>query len=235
MKKKITLSLLLFISILSFSQDKIILNDSTIVNCKIHNISKNIIRLENFQSLQTECISTDTIHSFIYDGITHNTGCVYSPLFDYSDPNNKSTIYKLSFLTPAFCFESKINYNTTAAGEVGFGFSYKSSGSEFRFIPHIKMELRHYHNFKGRQKNRKSIKNYSGNYFSFFFAGEDLSFIAGPTYGIQRNMNRFYFNIQAGAGLQFLGKMGASEFENILNPIIMINIGRLLSNSRHKA
>jgi len=222
--------ILILFPILSFSQDKIVLRDSTIINCKIIKNHKNIIQYEDFKTLTVKTVDSDTIKNYTYNGVNSYYGHLNKTQFDYKDPNLNCIFYRLSFITPAFSIENKINSHTTNTAEFGFslGFSYNSTeGTKVYMDPYVKMELRRYLNLKQRQKNQKSTKNFSGNYISLLIAAENRSFIFGPTYGIQRNINKFYINF----GLSALCSITGTDYD--IYPHIGINIGKLLSNSRH--
>lgn len=95
MRKIIVVISILLASINSFSQDQIILNDSSRIDCKILYTSNNQIQFENFRTLSTEIVSIDTIQGYIYQGniylnSTNKDKLLFKP---YSYHSAKNTIY----------------------------------------------------------------------------------------------------------------------------------------------
>jgi len=162
---------------------------------------------------------------------------------------------RLSFLIPGISIEKGLSNNFSFFGELGTGYSkreYTTNGDfcffnlfynnsdnnevgpftkpfkENKFHPFFKAELRYYYILNYRQDMGKSIDNNSGNYFSFYnlYYFMDNSYFIGPTWGIQRNKNIFYFGLNLGGGVQFYGD-AASKFSLLVD----MKIGLLLSKN----
>jgi hypothetical protein len=158
---------------------------------------------------------------------------------------------RLSFFVPGLSFENRllksISINAELGTGLGIGRNIKDGYMElFMFsrkrvvegpdewdppmeaytslYPFFKLELRKYYSLLRRQNHGRSTINNSANYFSLYSLAfwDDLYFV-GPTWGLQRNKNRFYFNLNLGGGLYWW-----SEGSKI-QALIDVKVGLLLN------
>lgn len=246
--------LFLLWSTISYSQDKIVLRDSTTIMCRIYEVNKIIIKYENFKTLKTEYISTDTIKAYTFRDKTYHSGDIVSSSLPYqlNPTNSKNSLFRLSFFIPSLSLETKLTKNTTGNIEFGTGFGYiQKSGynykeinifrnsppedldfykiankeSGFEFYPYLKLELRHFYNLKRRIQHHRNTNNYSANYFSLYsLIYFNNSYFLAPTWGLQRNKNAFYFNLNLGLGLSSYNN------ETALLPLVDIRLGFLINS-----
>ncbi|RLD73516.1 MAG: hypothetical protein DRJ10_17745 [Bacteroidetes bacterium] len=241
-------------SIHLLAQDRIIVNDTIIIDCRIISIESNLIQFENTKTMATNTILADTIKGYTYQGETYyNSNHREKVLFsEYEDPNTKDTYLRLSFFVPGFSFENRITQSISINAEVGTGFAFgisKENGYQvfsffrpsvfsfyntnegytptenyFRLYPYVKFEARKYYSLLRRQNHGRSTINNSANYFSLYSLvyWDDLYFV-GPTWGLQRNKNKFYFNLNLGGGIYWW-----SEGRKV-NPLIDVKLGLLLN------
>lgn len=149
----------------------------------------------------------------------------------YEDPNTTDTYLRLSVFIPGFSFENRLGESLSINVEAGVGFifgysnndlftevyilyyepdnsgvniHYTEKESYIHVYPYLKLELRKYYSLLWRQRKSRSTLYNSANYFSLYsLTFWDNLYVVGPTWGMQRNTNRFYFNINLGAGLYF--------------------------------
>ena len=240
-------------SLILFGQDQIILNDSVRINCRIITINANLIQYKNYKTLKTEVVFADTIKGYLYQGKTYiNSHEVNKTLFKpYKDPNTENTFYRLSFLIPGFSIENRINKTLSINVELGTGYAqgrniengyyeiyifyhkptenippngFVQKKNYTKLYPFIKLELRQFYNLLRRQNKYRSTKNNTANYFSLYslIYLDDLYFV-GPTWGVQRNKNRFYFNLNIGGGIYV--SSGGSKIQ----PLLDFKLGLLLN------
>lgn len=231
------------------------MNDSISIDCRIISIDSKIIHFENHFTLKTETVFADTIKGFVYQGKTYSNSDKSKKLFfnSYLDPNTENAFIRLSFLIPGFSFENKITQSITINTEIGTGYAQgKNTSDGFNEViifynnpenkrhldlfyqyenystlyPFFKFEIRQFYNLLYRQNHSRSTQNYSANYFSLYSLVylDDLYFI-GPTWGLQRNRNKFFFNLNLGGGMYFSSK------GNRFQPLIDFKLGILLNKS----
>jgi hypothetical protein len=140
---------------------------------------------------------------------------------------------QLNLLLPSFTYEFGILPNLTAGATLGLGIATPQEG--YSLAPAYLVFSRYYHNLERRNRNGKSVRGNSGNYFAIAFnhyfveweiagnldnEGRDLIFLGGM-YGIQRTYdNGFSFGVEAGAGHYFRNRIG-----NGLGPAFNVRIG----------
>ena len=141
--------------------------------------------------------------------------------------------FQVNLLLPGFTYEFGLMPNLTAGASVGLGIATPREG--YSVAPAYLVFSRYYHNLKRRNRNGRSVRGNSGNYFAIAFnhyfvewellgnldnEGRDLIFLGG-IYGIQRSYsNGFSFGIEAGAGHYFRNRIG-----NGLGPAFNLRIG----------
>ncbi|NOX47201.1 MAG: hypothetical protein GXO89_09520 [Chlorobi bacterium] len=203
-------------------------------------------------SSETKSVLADTIKSYTYDGKTYyNSQHRKKTLFaTYNDPNTEDTYIRFSLYVPGFSFENRIAQSISINAELGTGlgvgritengymeifmFSRKRvvEGPEewpgaidyTSLYPFFKLEFRKYYSLHRRQYHGRATINNSANYFSLYTLAfwDDLYFV-GPTWGLQRNKNRFYFNLNLGGGL-YLWSEGSK-----IQALIDVKVGVLLN------
>lgn len=147
---------------------------------------------------------------------------LFSQTGDINNNDKKHTdkIVRLSLLIPGISVETNFNEKFTLFTEIGAGYYlnvknkfsvtllYNSgmdenfTGTRHKFYPFGKIEERYYYNLSHRKEKNKSVANNSGNYIShynLYILNEII--LTGITWGIQRNVNKFYFNFNLGPAL----------------------------------
>ncbi|HSP86590.1 MAG TPA: hypothetical protein VLN45_00530 [Ignavibacteriaceae bacterium] len=168
-----------------------------------------------------------------------------------NDPNKSNSFFRLSLLIPGLSLETRLTNSTSINVEIGTGFAigqttengfsgltiFYNKPSEIdyknesyyrenynRLYPFSKFEVRQYYNLLRRQNHYRNTKNNTASYFSLYslIYLEDLYFI-GPTWGMQRNVNRFYFNLNLGGGV-YLWSDGSR-----MQPLIDLKFGLIIN------
>ncbi len=196
-------------------------------------------------SPETKSVLADTIKDYTYKGETYYNGQLRKKtLFaTYTDPNTEGTYIRFSLFVPGFSFENRIAQSISINAELGTGlgvgritenaymeifmFSRKRvvEGPEewpgatdyTSLYPFFKLELRKYYSLHRRQYHGRATINNSANYFSLY----TLAF--WDDWGLQRNKNRFYFNLNLGGGL-YLWSEGSK-----IQALIDVKVGVLLN------
>jgi hypothetical protein len=202
---------------------------------------------------EIKSVLADTIKGYTYKGETYyNSQHRKKTLFaTYEDPNTEDIYVRFSLLVPGFSFENRITQSISINAELGTGFAtgwnvengYKEIFlfSRKRIVegpaewppaiedytslyPFLKLEIRKYYSLLRRQNHGRSTINNSANYFSLYSLAfwDDLYFV-GPTWGLQRNKNRFYFNLNLGGGLYWWSE--GSDIQLLLD----VKVGVLLN------
>ncbi|WP_142455408.1 hypothetical protein [Gracilimonas mengyeensis] len=148
---------------------------------------------------------------------------------NFEDQNGS---FRLGLFWPNLEYETPIHPKMTFHSETGFAFNVGHDGMDwvFQYGLFAKIGPRYYYNLEKRLEENKSIRDFSGNYFSFVSMAylnepfdnnpESNQFVFGPTWGLQRNLGKnWYFNFEVGPGISL------SESKTKLVPIIGLDIG----------
>jgi hypothetical protein len=159
----------------------------------------------------------------------------FSPTMAQSDGSlQPASLWKAGLLGPNIEYETALSSNISLRAEAGLSFSAGYGGHAigwiFDFGLYAQISPRYFYNMDKRVAAGKNIDNFAGNYFSFTAMGifdkafgdesDTNYYILGPTWGIQRNLNKtWYFDIEVGPGIAL--SKNSSDFV----PIIGLDIG----------
>ncbi|HRI34131.1 MAG TPA: hypothetical protein PLD02_10270 [Saprospiraceae bacterium] len=149
-------------------------------------------------------------------------------------PSLNDGILRINFLGLAgFSYEKGLGSGFTFRPEAGLGWplitdehnehdELSGFNLEYPFNPYFLVETRYYYNLDKREKEQKSIANFSGNYVGAFYRYSVYQYLTsyatgkqdsvlhnvhyvGMWWGLQRNLGekrRFYFNFALGPGFE---------------------------------
>ena len=118
-------------------------------------------------------------------------------------------VFRVNFLNPAAEMEWPTGNKSTFSAALGVGYgggypdlTFNGNGFVYIIAPFLDLQEKFYYNLARRQNNGRETANNSGNFFSLRFVSRgpslaenvdrtsDIDFAFGPTWGIQRKLNK---------------------------------------------
>ncbi|MDO5981858.1 hypothetical protein [Flavivirga spongiicola] len=173
------------------------------------------------------------------------------PIFSQETQNNSlENLFRLNFLSPGLGFDWAVSDKSLISTDLGIGYSgafdeitlIENNGFQYVIAPFIGVQYKLIYNRDKRMKEGKPIAFNSGNFVSIRVRGrgasiadnvtrtDDVDFLIGPTWGLQRAFGKLHFLVDVGPTYYF-DTLGNSGFFP-LN--IQVKLGLNLSNKEEK-
>ena len=127
--------------------------------------------------------------------------------------NNLEKTLRLNFLNPGIGYDFPLSSKSLLSTDIGIGYSgafeeitlIENNGFQYVIAPFLNLQYKYIYNRAKREERGKSLAINSGNFISFRARGreasitenvtrtDNLDFLIGPTWGIQRSYNKFHF------------------------------------------